>query len=208
MCSCVRPIYYWSFNAESDILVFKCTVFQKFIAKKTFFPQSARYQAQESTYYSSEQIDQKPGCRVSPTSAADVSFIIKTATLLGCQFAVRSGEHMNWKGSSNIGPTGFTIDTEMMGGTTLSKDKKLASLGPGGLGKEIYDVLDPLGLTVLGTRTSGVGVGGFILRGNDDQLLLRADFIIGGISSLSLEHDFASDNVINYETCRWFNQPG
>ncbi|KAJ6598662.1 hypothetical protein B0H10DRAFT_2323983 [Mycena sp. CBHHK59/15] len=145
--------------------MFQCGIFQKTssLAGKTVFSQSPEYRTQEASYYNSENIDLKPGCRISPTSAADVSLIVKIATNSGCKFAVRSGGHMNWKGSSNIGPTGFTMDMEMMTEITLAPNRSTVSLGPGSNWGQVYQKLDPLNITAMGGRTSGVGVGGFFL---------------------------------------------
>ncbi|KAJ7227653.1 hypothetical protein C8J57DRAFT_1388729 [Mycena rebaudengoi] len=155
------------------------------LVSKTFMPSSSSYTAQEATYYNSENIDLKPACRISPTSAADVSLIVKIATTSACKFAVRSRGHMNWAGSSNIGPTGFTIDMQKLNQITLAANKSMVSLGPGSSWGDVYGKLDPLGVTALGGRTSSVGVGGLLMG--------------GGISFLSAEQGFASDNVLNYE---------
>ncbi|KAJ7446929.1 hypothetical protein B0H11DRAFT_2083860 [Mycena galericulata] len=184
----IHLVYSASLNATSAVISCACCqTFQKTssLANKTVFSQSSEYQSQEASYYNSENIDLKPACRISPTSAADVSLIVKIATQSGCQFAVRSGGHMNWKGSSNIGPTGFTIDLEMMTEITLAANRSTISLGPGSTWGDVYSKLDPLNITAMGARTSGVGVGGFLLG--------------GGISFLSLENGFASDNILNYE---------
>ncbi|KAJ7278946.1 hypothetical protein C8J57DRAFT_1465194 [Mycena rebaudengoi] len=145
-----------------------CAVFQKTssLASKTVFPNSAPYKEQESTYYNSENIDLKPACRISPTTASDVSLIVKLAIKSGCKFAVRSKGHMNWEGASNIGPSGFTIDMQKMNQITLAANKSMVSLGPGSSWGEVYHKLDCTEC---------------------------------GISFLSAEHGFASDNVLNYE---------
>ncbi|KAJ7938386.1 hypothetical protein B0H13DRAFT_1851822 [Mycena leptocephala] len=51
--------------------------------------------------------------------------------------------------------------------------------------KMVYHALEPYNLTAVGGRTSNVGVAGFLLG--------------GGVSFLSLEHGFGSDNVVAYE---------
>jgi FAD/FMN-containing dehydrogenase len=69
-------------------------------------------------------------------------------------------------GASNIGTTGFTIDMQKMNQITLASNKSMVSLGPGSSWGQVYAKLDPLGVTALGGRTSGVGVGGLLLGGN------------------------------------------
>ncbi|EED81420.1 predicted protein [Postia placenta Mad-698-R] len=140
-----------------------CATLSNIIPNNVFFPNDTAYMQEEITYYSAQQTSQKPACRVSPTTAREVSQIIDQATRLGCHFAVRSGGHMNWKGSSNIGPSGFTIDLEQLNSVSLSSDQKTATLQPGAPWSQVYDTLSPLNLTVVGGRASTVGVGGFLM---------------------------------------------
>ncbi|KAJ7477313.1 hypothetical protein B0H11DRAFT_1300347 [Mycena galericulata] len=162
-----------------------CATLNSALAGKVFSPDSKEYQAQEASYYSLTQSDLKPACRVSPTSADDVSAIVGVAAKNGCDFAVRGGGHMSWKGSSNIGPSGFTIDLQNMNSLSLSSDQTVVSIGAGSSWRAVYHFLDPYNLTTVGGRTSDVGVSGFLLG--------------GGISFLSLEHGLGSDNVVAYE---------
>lgn len=92
---------------------------------------------------------------------------------------------MAWIGASNIGADGFAIDLENINTLTISDKGDSVALGSGLRWKDVYDYLEPLNLTTVGGRMSGVGVGGFILG--------------GGISFLSYRHGFASSNVINFE---------
>ncbi|KAJ6578865.1 hypothetical protein DFH09DRAFT_1449184 [Mycena vulgaris] len=135
---------------------------------------------EEASYYALAQSDLKPNCRVSPANADDVSVIVSIAGENECEFAVRSGGHMTWAGSSNIGPSGFTIDLQKLNTISLSRDQKVVSIGPGATWKMVYHALEPHRLGTVGGRTSGVG----------------------GISFLSLEHGFGSDNVVAYEVVR------
>ncbi|KAJ6598665.1 hypothetical protein B0H10DRAFT_2085402 [Mycena sp. CBHHK59/15] len=162
-----------------------CAALGSTLPGRVFFPDSEEYQAQEASYYSLTQSDLKPSCRVSPTSADDVSAIVSVAGKNGCKFAVRSGGHMSWKGSSNIGPSGFTIDLQKLNSVSLSRDQSVVSIGAGCTWRMVYHSLDPYHLSTVGGRTSDVGVAGFLLG--------------GGISFLSLEHGFGSDNVVAYE---------
>ncbi|KAJ8508275.1 hypothetical protein ONZ45_g9434 [Pleurotus djamor] len=149
------------------------------------YPTAALYAAQQSTYYSGEQAAQQPSCRVMPNDANDVSAIIQFATQNGCQFAVRSGGHMNWEGSSNIGPQGFTIDLENLTDIQLLNNSTTVTIQPGLRWSDVYGFLQPYHLHTTGGRSSGVGVGGFLIG--------------GGVSFLSLEHGFGSDTIIDYE---------
>lgn len=87
------------------------------------------------------------------------------ATTFGCEFAVRSGGHMSWEGSSNIGPNGFTIDLQGLKGIEFNDEAKTVSVAPGLTWGEVYAFLKPHGLQTMGARASSVGVGGFLLGG-------------------------------------------
>jgi FAD/FMN-containing dehydrogenase len=67
-------------------------------------------------------------------------------------------------GASNA-PGGITIDLRYLNGIELSEDQETASIGPGNKWGDVYEVLEPKGLTVVGGRVSHVGVGGFMLGG-------------------------------------------
>lgn len=67
----------------------------------------------------------------------------------------------------------------------LSADRGTVSIGPGNKWYDVYQVLDPLGISVVGGREAGVGVGGLTLG--------------GGISYFSGRFGWACDNILNYE---------
>ncbi|KAJ7577361.1 hypothetical protein C8J56DRAFT_798874, partial [Mycena floridula] len=130
-----------------------------------FLPGSVEYEEQQSTYYTSAQSDLLPRCRVSPRTADDVSVIVLILTANHCNFAVRSGGHMAWKGASNVGSTGVAVDLEKMNVVELSEDKKTVSIGSGCTWHDVYMALQSHNLTTVGGRSSDVGVGGFIMGG-------------------------------------------
>ncbi|KAJ7437430.1 hypothetical protein B0H11DRAFT_2107138 [Mycena galericulata] len=162
-----------------------CYELNKQLPDQVHFPGSSEYLQQQSTYYSAEQASLTPHCRVSPRSPADVSKIVQLSASLGCKFSVRSGGHMGWVGSSNIDSEGFAVDLRQLNTVNLSQDQRTVIFGSGAKWSEVYDVLVPLNLTTVGGRASDVGVGGFLLG--------------GGISFLSLQHGFGSDNIVRYE---------
>ncbi|KAJ7446925.1 hypothetical protein B0H11DRAFT_2336378 [Mycena galericulata] len=150
-----------------------------------FYSSSDEYKQQGSTYYSSEQADLQPSCRVAPRSADEVSVIVSIAREHECEFAVRSGGHMHWAGASNIDASGFTVDLHRLNSIGLSRDQRVVSVGPGCTWKIVYEALQPYGLVALGGRASTVGVGGFLMG--------------GGLSFLSHEFGLASESVLAYE---------
>ncbi|KAI3621671.1 fad binding domain-containing protein [Moniliophthora roreri] len=162
-----------------------CDALQRDLPGKVFLPNTPEFQEEQSSYYSAVVSQQKPACRVSPSSAKDVSTIVKRLKAGKCQFAVRSGGHMPWKGSNNIDAPGVTIDMGKMNSITLTSDKKVVQVGPGNRWGPVYDALAPENLIIVGGRSNTVGVGGYLLG--------------GGISHLNSQHGLAAQNIVNYE---------
>ncbi|KAJ6601612.1 hypothetical protein B0H10DRAFT_1958381 [Mycena sp. CBHHK59/15] len=106
-----------------------CVILDAALPGKIHFPESSPYAAQQASYYSAEQTELKPSCRVTPSSSNDVSRIVQIATENQCQFAVKSGGHMNWGGSSNVGPVGFTVDLQNLNEVSVLNDKGIVSFG-------------------------------------------------------------------------------
>ncbi|KAK1962258.1 FAD binding domain-containing protein [Colletotrichum sublineola] len=150
---------------------------------KILFPDSAEYtERMDSCWSVSAALN--PWCIAQPSTAEDVSTIIKTLTTLNCTFGVRGGGHGSFAGSNSV-EEGVTIDFGNMNGTTYDNNTKLASIQPGGHWQTVYDTLAPHGVVVTGGRAGTVGTGGFISG--------------GGNSLHSASHGFACDTVANFE---------
>ncbi|KAL3423770.1 FAD binding domain-containing protein [Phlyctema vagabunda] len=135
-------------------------------------------------YWSIQQSEVTPACRIDVSSAEDIATTIKVANLTECPFAVKSGGHAAFPGGSSI-ENGILINLANLNTVSLSADRTTASLGPGNKWYDVYKTLDPLGVSVIGGREAGVGVGGLTLG--------------GGISYFSGRFGWACDNVLNYE---------
>ncbi|KFY43930.1 hypothetical protein V494_01751 [Pseudogymnoascus sp. VKM F-4513 (FW-928)] len=148
------------------------------------YPGSIEYQFGESQYWSVQQASNEPTCRFTPRSAIEVSLGVLTLRLSNCKFAVKSGGHAAFAGSSNI-DNGIAIDLAKLNQVTVSADKKQTSVGPGNVWYDVYTKLDPMGLSVIGGRVSAIGVGGLTLG--------------GGVSFFSNRYGWACDNVNTYQ---------
>ncbi|KAG7090438.1 hypothetical protein E1B28_009557 [Marasmius oreades] len=142
------------------------------------------YNTRLSTYYLLQQQELSPTCTVRPSSASEVSLIVKIAKDSQCPFAVASGGHMAWKGSSNI-DEGFVVDLRGMNQIDVSTEDQTVKLGPGSLWQEVYKVMAPYNVSTIGARLNAVGVAGYLLG--------------GGISFASVDKGFGADSVYNYE---------
>ncbi|KFY02771.1 hypothetical protein O988_01920 [Pseudogymnoascus sp. VKM F-3808] len=148
------------------------------------YPGSIDYQFGESQYWSVQQASNEPTCRFTPKSAVEVSLGVLALRLSNCKFAVKSGGHAAFGGSSNI-DKGIAIDLANLNQVTVSADKKETAVGPGNVWYDVYTKLDPLGLSVIGGRVSAIGVGGLTLG--------------GGVSFFSNRYGWACDNVNKYQ---------
>ncbi|KAL3490772.1 hypothetical protein BJX62DRAFT_237885 [Aspergillus germanicus] len=136
------------------------------------------------SYFATQQQEIVPLCVVQPESSEDVSRIVQLVREYQCQFAVKGGGHGNHAGASSI-QDGLLIDMSRITSVTLSEDESIAGIGAGARWIDVYEALEEKGLTVVGGRSSTVGIAGFTLG--------------GGISFLSRRYGWALDNVANYQ---------
>jgi hypothetical protein len=169
---------------ESSVGSKCCDTLHEKLPSLVFARGTSEYNARQATFYSLQQQELSPTCIVRPSSASEVSHIVQLAKSSQCPFAVASGGHMSWKGSSNI-HGGFVIDLRWMNQIDVSPEDQTVKLGPGSLWQEVYKVMAPYNVTTVGGRINAVGVGGFLLG--------------GGIAFASVDKGFGADNVFNYE---------
>ncbi|GKZ33031.1 hypothetical protein AbraIFM66950_002748 [Aspergillus brasiliensis] len=142
------------------------------------------YSTWDASFWSQQQEEVDPACVFQPATPVEVAVGLLLSELTLCPFAVKSGGHAAFAGASNI-QDGLTIELVGLNSTVLSQNATIASVGAGNRWLDVYDWLDPLGLSVIGGRVSDIGVGGLTLG--------------GGISFFSGFHGWACDNVANYE---------
>jgi FAD/FMN-containing dehydrogenase len=104
--------------------------------------------------------DVRPEAIVLCQSAADVAETIAFATGSGRPLAVRSGGHCVAGRSSS---EGVVLDVTPMG--SVSFEDGVAILGAGARLGEVYDALDPYGVTIPAGCGPGVGIAGLTLGG-------------------------------------------
>jgi FAD/FMN-containing dehydrogenase len=126
----------------------------------------------------------EPACIVRPTTANEVSAIVKTLVASGQKFAVRSGGHTQWAGANNI-QDGVTIDLQFLNWTRFDEKTTNADIGPGARWKDVYSELEKYGRIVAGGRNGKVGVGGLLLG--------------GGKTFFTGRRGLACDDIISFE---------
>lgn len=130
-----------------------------------------------TAYWAAQEGEAVPGCVLRPRNALELGSAVKilqleharqrqegsTSPELGL-FAVRSGGHSAVSGAASI-KDGVLIDLSLLCEVTPSDDRTSVTFGAGARWKDVYRILDSLGLGVAGGRNSDVGVGGLTLGG-------------------------------------------
>lgn len=153
------------------------------LQNKVLLPNDEEYKERQDSFWSLYS-KVEPACIVRPTSATEVSAIVKTLVAAGQQFAVRSGGHTQWTGANNI-QGGVTIDLQFLNWTKFDEATDTVDLGPGARWKDVYAELEKHGRVVAGGRNGKVGVGGLLLG--------------GGKTFFTGSRGFACDDIIAYE---------
>lgn len=109
-------------------------------------------------------MDVNPRCIFKVSKATDVSVVVLLSRLTQCPFAVKSGGHAAFAGSSSI-EGGITVALEKLDEITLSCEKDKVRIGPGNRWGDVYEELDKSEVTVPGGRVATVGTGGLTLGG-------------------------------------------
>ncbi|KAI4128306.1 MAG: hypothetical protein LQ338_002805 [Usnochroma carphineum] len=161
-----------------------CTFLGTFFTDVVFLPASVGYKQQQSSYWSNQQVETQPACRVLPKSSKQAAVAYLVTATFQCKFAVKGGGHAAFGGGSSV-QGGITIDLQNLKSITVNADKTVIQVGAGNRWINVYEYLTPKNLSVIGGRVSDIGVSGLTLG--------------GGISYFSGRYGWACDNVKNYE---------
>jgi FAD/FMN-containing dehydrogenase len=98
-----------------------------------------------------------------------VAAILKVATYLGVQFAIRSGGHNPNAGFASVGSTGVLFDMQDLDRLEVQDGADMELIaGPGNRWNTVYHYLnDNYRRGIVGGRDGDVGVPGFLLGGED-----------------------------------------
>ncbi|KAJ7737700.1 FAD-binding domain-containing protein [Mycena metata] len=128
---------------------------------------------------------QQAACAVEAGTPLDVGVTLRTVGASGVPFAVKGGGHATNPGFSST--TGVHISLARFNTTTYDASypntaSGAVTIGAGLTWGQVYTVLDPLGVIVVGGRDHSVGVAGFILGGgygyHSNQYGLSADTVL------------------------------
>ncbi|KAH3015798.1 hypothetical protein KXW60_007698 [Aspergillus fumigatus] len=136
-------------------------------------PLSPHYYKDLANYWSAACGDLKPTCIATPTSALEMSAIVKQLHNFDDLFAVKSGGHMPNNGFASI-QDGLLISTENLDQVIYNPEDQTAIIGPGLTWEDAQKGLDGTGRILVGGR-------------------------LGGLSFLSSQYGWAANNVVNFE---------
>lgn len=144
-----------------------------------------------------------------PQNPAEVSMALKIVTFFNSPFAVRSGGHQVAPGFANI-DNGVLFDMSELNEITYTKGQNTAVVGTGAVWGSVYKELERYGVTAVGGRVPGIGVGGLILGSMHpvrvSETMFLTSVISGGLSYLSNKYGMACDNVVNFEVHQMFRE--
>jgi FAD/FMN-containing dehydrogenase len=113
---------------------------------------------------------------------------------------IKSGGHASNPGYSST--TGVQISMARFNTTVFNRASMTATVGSGLLWEQVLGALQPYNVSVVGGRSTGVGVGGFLLGGGE-QFFFVGQWAYAerqsGYSWLSNQHGLGVDNIVGYE---------
>lgn len=135
-------------------------------------------------FWDTKQSNLVPACRVEPSSAEEISEILKILVKDQCHFAIRGGGHSRIAGSSNA-EGGVTIDLARMNSIDIAADKQSTRIGAGAVWGDVYSELENHDIMVAGGRVADVGVAGLTMG--------------GGLSFFSNRYGWTCDQILEFE---------
>lgn len=174
-----------------------CATLSKLLPGRVSFENSTLYDLSLSSYWAEQEARLHPACIVNALTTDHVSKAISILSppyqAASVPFAVRAGGHGR-SGESNI-EGGVVIDLSGLNSVTISHANRTVKIGAGAKWGDVYKVLDPLGLTVPGGRSTDVGVGGLSLAGGISYLAPRVGLTVHQIVGVQMV--LASGKVVN-----------
>ncbi|KAL8337493.1 hypothetical protein RB601_006983 [Gaeumannomyces tritici] len=154
----------------------------------------APYASELDEYWSRASADLKPACVVLPTSAQQVSEVVKALGASGNKdtFAVKAGGLSANDGHNSV-RDGVLVSVRRLTEVRYDADKKLVRVGTGSRWTEVQRALDPHGVTVAGSRVGEVGVGGYMNGGGFSFLSPRYGW---GVNNLAAAEVVLADGSV------------
>ncbi|KAG1803352.1 uncharacterized protein BJ212DRAFT_1438885 [Suillus subaureus] len=146
-----------------------------------YYPGSAQYI--KDNYHWAASSNQASQCSFEPATAEDVGVALRILGQTQTPFGVKSGGHATNAGFSST--SGVEIALYSFSDVVYNSTTQTATLGMGLIWDEVYVALEPYGMTVVGPKITGIGIGGITLG--------------GGYSYLTNQYGLGIDSVVAYE---------
>ena len=143
-----------SFAALDQATTQTCTDIKNALPGKVLTPDflALEYEHETQQYWSTTLRSVGPACIVQPSSAEDVTAIVKVLNKYPTvKFAIRSGGHDPNVGHATV-QDGVQIVMTDLAGATYDAEKDLAYVKPGGEWNDVISELEPSGVAVVGGR--------------------------------------------------------
>ncbi|KAH7405681.1 hypothetical protein DE146DRAFT_778990 [Phaeosphaeria sp. MPI-PUGE-AT-0046c] len=161
-----------------------CQALEKLLPSSLYAPESTGYLSASTAFWSLAAA-LHPYCVFSPATSEDLAAGVKAIAEVNSTFAIVGGGHAPVTGiaSTSHGVLISLYRFQELSVSTFAGQTSV-KVGAGRRWGEVYDYLNNYGLNVLGGRVWGVGMG---------------SVLGGGMSFLSQQHGWMSNNVLNYE---------
>ncbi|KAF8993652.1 FAD-binding domain-containing protein [Hymenopellis radicata] len=183
-----------SSSASRDV----CRTIEGAISRSSsvYYPGSANY-TRDISHWSAAS-SQPSLCSVEPGSAKDVGTILRILGETRTKFGVKGGGHATNPGFSDT--PGVQIAMYRFSQVEYDASTQTVAIGTGLIWDDVYAVLDPLGVNVVGGRVAGVGVAGFALGGGYSWLTNQHGLTIDTIMEIELVKPDGSVSRITHES--------
>jgi FAD/FMN-containing dehydrogenase len=148
------------------------TVEEKHPDIKILYPSYHEYNLTvgDTAYWSAACAALKPSCVLLPRSAQQVSDIVKILRANNEDFAVKSGGHSPNRHFASI-QGGPLVATKLLNEVVYNPKTQTARVGPGNHWHNVSLAMEGTGMNCVGGRMGEVGVGGYLLGGNQTCIL-------------------------------------
>ncbi|KAG2356648.1 FAD dependent oxidoreductase [Suillus spraguei] len=175
-----------SLNADYTGNIRRSTVCQQIASKvssssKVYYLGSTQYT--NDIYHWASSSSQNSECSFEPATTEDIGIALQILGQTRTQFGIKSGGHATNPGFSST--SGVQIVMSSFSDVVYDSAAQTATVGTGLLLDNVYGQLEKYGVTILGTKVTGIGIGGV--------------FLGGGYSHLTNQYGLAIDSVTAFE---------
>lgn len=144
-------------------------------------PGTEDYTTWNGSYLAQQESDLQPACITRPATTDEVAQfvrIIEPSAVRGeVAFAIRAAGNMPAPGCANV-QNGITLDLNLLTTISLNQDNSVVLVGAGARWQAVDQVVQDVGLGVVGGRSGTGGIGGLALAGEPFLLLCLSGILL------------------------------